>query len=138
MCAVNAGCRLRRVLCVLFVALLCGCASQEQRPAEVPASAVRIPSVKRSIWQQCTYDQSTDTDQCTIYGSDGRALERGVFVPYDGGSAVRGPDLRISDGGKLSGLDRIHLENGRILIPKSREQDLREFLDRATGKRRQP
>jgi hypothetical protein len=115
-----------------------GCAEQDKRPEGVPEAAVRIPSVKRSIWQECVFESTAVVDRCTIYGSDGHVLEQGVFVPYDGGSAVRSADLRITDGGKLSGVDRIHLQNGRVLIPKARESQLKEFLDWATGKRQQP
>ena len=115
--------------------LFIGCAEQDKRPEGVPETAVRIPSVKRSIWQECVFETTVDTDRCTIYGSDGRVLEQGIFVPYDGGSAVRSSDLRITDGGRLSGVDRIHLQNGRVLIPKARESQLKEFLDGATGKR---
>jgi hypothetical protein len=34
-----------------------------------------------------------------------------------------------------TGPDRIALRNGRILIPKAREAEMKRFLDRLTGKR---
>ena len=50
------------------------------------------------------------------------------FVPYDDGPPVPADQLRIAD--RNGGPDRVTLANGRILMPKSREADLRKFLDR--------
>lgn len=53
-------------------------------------------------------------------------LEEGEFVPYDGGYSASAEQLHIVEG--ISGPDRISLQNGRILIPKAREAQVRQFL----------
>jgi len=135
----NRG-RLLRIV-IVFVAMLAYVAvfnRAPKRPTNVPYRAVPIPVVKGVLWQSCTYDAEKAADHCTIQNSDGQIMYDEVFVPYDDGPAVQQPDLCITARTPYSGDDRIHLRNGRVLIPVSRKADLTRFLDWLNGKRAQP
>jgi len=107
-------------------------ALERSRPRNVPKGAAHVgPAI--GWWQYCVYDPERNMDTCRIWNRGGLILEEGEFVPYDGGSPAKAETLQISD--VISGPDRIALRNGRILIPKSREVEMKHFLDSVTGKR---
>jgi hypothetical protein len=107
-------------------------ALERSRPPNVRKEAVHVgPAI--GWWQYCIYDPEQDADTCRIWNRGGLILEEGEFVPYDGGSSAKADALQISD--VNSGPDRIGLLNGRILIPKTREAEMKRFLDGLTGKR---
>jgi hypothetical protein len=98
-------------------------------PTNVPKTAFLVPNWSGGWFQQCAYDAVSQTDHCRIWNFRGLILYNEQFVPYDAGAAAPTDQLVIVDRG--SGPDRVTLKNGRILIPKSREADLRRFLDRS-------
>ena len=105
-------------------------ALERSRPHNVPKDAVHVgPAV--GWWQYCVYDRAQDVDKCHTWNRGGLVLEEGEFVPYDDGVAATSGELRIGD--INSGPDRVELQNGRILIPKAREADMKRFLDSLTG-----
>src|SRR5579872_2911176 len=106
-------------------------ALERSRPSNIRKDAVHVgPAI--GWWQYCMYDPEQNVDTCRIWNRGGLILEEGEFVPYDGGSPAKAHALQISDAN--SGPDRISLLNGRILIPKTREVEMKRFLDGLTGK----
>jgi hypothetical protein len=106
-------------------------ALERSRPQNVSKDAVHVGGAI-GWWQYCTYDPVREVDICHIWNRGGLVLEEGTFVPYDGGPPSKTDALQIAD--VNNGPSEIDLRNGRILIPKAREAELRRFLDRATGK----
>jgi len=109
-----------------------------RRPANVPSNATLVDQPKGGLWQHCIFDPQTNTDRCQIYNWRGGLLYDEVFLAYDGTGAVVQADLRIPGYAALSGPDRVCLANGRILIPTSRYEEVKRYLDWVTGKRPQP
>jgi len=98
-----------------------------QWPSNVPKTAFLVPNWSGGWFQQCEYDAVAHANYCRIWNYGGLILYNEEFVPYDAGPAAPPEQLKIVD--RMSGSDRVTLKNGRILIPKSREADLRRFLD---------
>jgi len=135
--------RVRTVVLVIAAALVSAAqivmpsldrdALERSRPRNVPKGATHVgPAI--GWWQYCTYDPERDADTCHIWNRGGLILEEGEFVSYDGGPAAKADALQISD--VNCGTNCVSLQTGRILIPKSREADLRRFLDGLNGNRR--
>lgn len=97
-------------------------------PPNVPKSAFLVPNWSGGWYQDCQFKPETGKNHCRIWNFGGSTLYDEEFVPYDAGPPVPADQLRIVD--RNSGPDRVTLATGRILIPKSREADLRKFLDR--------
>lgn len=110
-------------------------AIEYHRPQNVPKDAVYVVT-SMGFWQHCRYDSGRQIDQCRIWNRSGLVLVEGDFVPYDGGLPATQDQLQIVDA--ESGPDRIALRNNRMLIPKSREAQMRRFLDWLNGKRATP
>lgn len=110
-------------------------AIEHHRPPNVPKDAVYVVT-SLGFWQHCTYDSGRRIDQCQIWNRVGAVLVEDDFVPYDGGLPATQDQLQIVDA--ESGPDRIALRNNRILIPKSREAQMRRFLGWLNGKRTTP
>jgi hypothetical protein len=94
------------ILPSLFIVSL-GCA---HRPANVPASAVKVDGV----FIDCSVEASIHANRCTIYkGDTGEALSSGQFVISGTGREAQSGDLKYaaSDG------SRIFLSDARILYP---------------------
>jgi hypothetical protein len=94
------------ILPSLFIVSL-GCA---HRPANVPASAVKVDGV----FIDCSVEASIHANRCTIYkGDTGEALSSGQFVISGTGREAQSGDLKYaaSDG------SRIFLWDARILYP---------------------
>ena len=124
--------------CVIALAAQVTAAARNQAarnyhwPATVPKTAFLVPNGVSGGWYQAC-DLDAQRDHCRIWNFGGKILYDEEFVPYDSGPPVAANELRIVD--RNSGPDRVTLQNGRILIPKSREADLRRFLDRTTSVR---
>lgn len=129
LCLTMSGCKLLQNQPVLL---------EHRRPANVPDDAALVDQPKGGLWQHCEAETAANTIRCQIYNWGGGLLYDEVFLPYDGGAAVLQVDLKIPRYAPLSGPDRICLQNGRILIPKSRYDEVKRHLDWATGKRTQP
>lgn len=111
---------------------------EHRRPANVPDDAALVDQPKGGLWQRCVAEKEGNANRCQIYNWGGALLYDEVFLPYDGGGAVNQVDIKIPRYAPLSGPDRVCLQNGRILIPKSRYDEVKRHLDWATGRRTQP
>ena len=124
--------------CLLMIQTL-GCNWSDQpvfleyrRPANVPSDAVLVQLSKGGAWQRCEVNSSTKQNRCQIFNWKGGVLYDETFLPYDEGLPVGSADLRIPRYVPAVGLDWICLENGRILLPESRFQELKSFLGKGT------
>jgi hypothetical protein len=119
--------------CVMAVAAHLTAAERDQAarnyhwPPNVLKAAFLVSNFSGGWYQTCDFDAERQKNHCRIWNFGGQILYDEEFVPYDSGPPVATNQLRIVD--RNSGPDRVTLQNGRILIPKSREADLREFLD---------
>lgn len=125
----------------LLVVQSTGCSWSDQpvlleyrRPTNVAANAVLVQLAKGGVWQRCWVDSATRKNRCQIFNWKGGLLYDETFLPYDQGSTVGLSDLRIPKYVPAVGPDWVCLENGRILLPESRFEQLKAFLDRTTPK----
>ena len=107
-------------------------ALERNRPQNVPAEAVRLIGFPRT-WQHCTYDSARNIDLCRIWNRKGVILAEGEFVPYDNAAPVTPDQLEIKSENSMP--QTVALRNGRVLIEKAREEDMRRFLDSFSGNR---
>ena len=105
------------------------------RPDGVSVDAVFVSGAKHGWWQQCTPAKTGQAVHCRIWNGEGLILEDEDFLPYDGESTVAAEELKISPDSTFPGPDRILLTNGRILLPRSRFDELKIFVDWLAGKR---
>jgi len=125
------------------VALLlsaCGHKSDVVRPENVPADAVFVRGAKIGWWQQCTPGSSGQPVHCRIWGGPNSTLilVDEEFLPYDGGPPPTADELKIAPDPTFPGPDRIILTNNRYLLPQSRFDELKKFVDWLNGKSDQP
>lgn len=119
--------------CVMAMAAQLTAAARDQAarnyhwPPNVPKAAFLVPNFSGGWYQACTFNAEGQQNHCRIWNFGGQILYDEEFVPCDSGPPVATNQLRIVD--RNSGPDRVTLQNGRILIPRSREADLRKFLD---------
>ncbi len=128
-------------LLIAFALLCCaGCARKSDvvKPDGVSADAIFVRGSKAGWWQQCTPANAGQTVHCRIWNGAGLILEDEEFLPYDGGSLLAAQELKISPGPTFPGPDRIFLTNGRILLPRSRFDEMKIFVDWLEGKRNTP
>jgi hypothetical protein len=104
----------------------------------VSVDAIFARGAKIGWWQQCTPAKAGQGVHCRIWNGSGLILEDGEFLPYDGGSTPAAEELQISPDSTFPGPDRIFLTNGRILLPRSRFDELKIFVDWLEGKRNTP
>jgi hypothetical protein len=108
--------RVRRLDLLLTIMFLSACSPWPElppRPANVPVDAVRLGGAKASWWVKCAYKSGANV--CSVFNSGGQVLEdNSVYRPYDGEPPVSDEELRIDP--KRSMIERLYLENGRILI----------------------
>ena len=128
--AVRVCCRSLNVqVLALFLHFSCGPNPNPVRPRGVPIDAVLIMSTKIGWWQHCAIMAEGQGVQCRIWNGLGLILENEEFLPYDGKVTPRADELRISPDPTFPGPDRIFLTNGRVLLPKSRFERLKKFVD---------
>ena len=108
------------------------------RPSGVSADAVFVRGAKTGWWQECTPAKAGQSVRCRIWNGAGLILEDEDFLPYDGGSTTAAEELKISPDPAFPGPDRVFLANGRILLPRSRFDELKLFVDWLEGKRTTP
>ena len=75
---------------------------------------------------------------CQIWNGVGLVLVAEEFLPYDGGPAPTAEELKIPTDANFAGPDRIFLANKRVLLPRSRFDELKKFVDWLEGKAREP
>ena len=109
---------------------------EHRRPPSVPSDAVLVQLAKGGVWQHCEVEASTGKDRCQIFNWRGGLLYDEIFLPYDQGPSVTTSDLRIPRYVPAVGPDWVCLENGRILLPASRFDELKAFLDKTTPRDR--
>lgn len=115
---------------ILFVH---ACADTRTRPPAVSHAAVWVEGGKWGYWQQCEVMDSRI--RCTIWNEGGKALLDEEFRPFDGGVLPTSTDLQLRRGGACTGPYQVCLKNGRILLPVSRYDELKAFLE---GRRLNP
>ncbi len=105
-----------------------------RRPPNVPSDAVLVQLAKGGVWQRCTLEATAGKNRCQIFNWKGGLIYDENFLPYDQGPTVGASDLRIPRYVPAVGPDWVCLENGRILLPASRFDQLKSFLDKTTPK----
>src|SRR5579859_6149111 len=114
----------------------CGRRSEVVRPAEVPSDATYVAGGKvGGWWQQCTSAKAGQAVHCRIWNGAGLVLVDEEFLPYDGGAPPTADELKIAPDPTFPGPDRIFLSNSRVLLPRSRFDELKIFVDWLEGKR---
>ncbi len=107
---------------------------EHRRPTNVPWDAVLVQLAKGGVWQRCEVASSAGKIRCQIFNWKGGLLYDEIFLPYDQGPAVPASDLKIPPYVPAVGPDWVCLRNGRILLPTSRFDQLKSFLDKSTPK----
>jgi len=122
------------IVAVLILCSACGRESAVARPNSVPSDATFVRGAKVGWWQRCTPAPGGQPVHCRIWSGAGLVLVDEEFIPYDGGAPPSAEDLRISVEPTFPGPDRIFLANGRVLLPRSRFDELKKFVDWLQGK----
>jgi len=109
---------------------LAGCSSERAvRPNAVPADAIYSAGGKiGGWWQRCDYDSVRLTVRCAVWNVRGEVLVDDAYDAYDG-KLVQRTELAISQENVHAGGGYIRLRNGRYLIPHSRFEQGKRFLD---------
>ena len=125
---------------VVAVALLCclACDDKVVRPPGVPGDATFVRGAKIGWWQRCTPGVGHEGVHCQIWNGAGLVLVDEEFLPYDGGPTPTPEELKIPSDANFAGPDRIFLANKRVLLPRSRFDELRKFVDWLEGKASSP
>lgn len=123
---------------LLLLCFVCGCASKVVRPQNVPADAVFVFGAKIGWWQQCIAADVEQRVHCRIWNGAGLVLLDEDILPYDGGPLPKAVELQIDPESTFSGPDRIILVNKRYLLPKSRFEELKKFVNWLEGKSDRP
>lgn len=103
-----------------------GCGSPP-RPAGVPAGSTWVEGAKTGWWQQCS-DLDAKITHCTIWNEGGEILLDEEFLPLDGGPPPPSDGLKLRGSGPCTGVYQVCLTNGRILLPQSRYDELKDFV----------
>jgi len=116
---------------MLLAVVSCGCVGERPpaRPSVVAADAVAVAGSKTVWWQQCTVAEADGSARCRIWNAGGLVLYDEIFLPYDERAQLTKAELTIAPEPTFPGPDRIWLSNGRVLLPKSRFEDLKKFVD---------
>jgi len=108
-------------------------AQDPKRPTNVPTGAVAVSIPKSNyLWKYCWYDPQDSDDHCRVFNGNGLIIIDDTFDPYDGGPPVPSEELRIDS--RRSFGDWVWLENGRILLPRSDFDQVKNLLDGIIGK----
>jgi hypothetical protein len=114
---------------IFWLTLALGACSRPTPPSGVDGSAVWVEGAKTGYWQVCS-DVGASGIHCTIWNRIGTMLENDTFLPLDG-EPVQNTDLKIRSSGACTGPYQVCLVDGRILLPKSRFQEMKAFIERA-------
>jgi hypothetical protein len=114
-------------LVILFFCAACQDKSEGVRSANVPLDAVFVFGPKVGWWQGCTVSASGQPVHCRIWNQGGKILEDEEFLPSDEGPPPTLDELKIAPDPPFEGPDRICLTNKRILLPKSRFEELKKI-----------
>src|ERR1035438_10827398 len=90
-----------------------------KRAEDVPTNAVFVKGSKAGWWQSCAkIDSGAIT--CRIVSRTGQILVDQEFLPYDGGPLPATSELVLDPKNRYSGVYRVCLKNGRILLDRKR------------------
>ncbi len=126
---------------VILLLSACGHKSEVARPENVPNDAIFVSGGKvGGWWQQCTPGGPGQPVHCRIWGGPNSTLVLvdEPFFPYDGGPPPNSEELKIAPEPTFPGPDRIILTSNRVLLPQSRFEELRKFVDWLNGKSDSP
>ena len=122
----------------LLLSLACGRRSDVVRPQSVSSDATYVLGGKLGgWWEECAFDAASRAPHCRIWNGAGLLLEDEEFLPYEGSLPTAG-ELKIPPDPKFPGPDRIFLSNGSVLLPRSRFDELKIFVDWLYEKRSTP
>ena len=128
-------------LAVAIILLLCSACSRSSdaaRPQGVSTGAVFVRGAKVGWWQECIPGTEGQAVHCRIWNEAGAVLVDEEFLPYDSGRAPTAEELKIPPDASFAGPDRIFLANKRVLLPRSRFEELKKFVDWLEGKASAP
>lgn len=117
------------LLTAFAVVLLVDC-GHPRRPPNVPAASTFVEGAKTGWWQHC--ESSGAAIHCAIWNKVGDVLLDEEFLPLDGGAIPSRDSMALRSGGPCTGVYQVCLSNGRILLPRSRFHELKDFIE---GKR---
>jgi len=120
-----------RILTIGFAVFCASCSREKPRPANVPVDAILIGAPKGAgVWQCCSLDGVGV--RCQIFNRSGLVLYDEPFVVYSGRVPSTSAEAKPSEKG---GEQWVRLRDGSILIPTSRQEQMRRALDWQFGKR---
>lgn len=128
-------------LAVSLGLLLCSACTRNSdvaRPQGVSTGAVFVRGAKIGWWQECAPAKEGQAVHCRIWNGTGVVLVDEEFLPYDGGPPPSSDELKISSDPTFPGPDRVFLTNSRVLLPRSRFDELKKFVDWLQGKASAP
>lgn len=106
----------------------CGC-SPPPRPPGVDPDSTWVESVKGGYWQRCGLT-TREGLRCTIWNQDGTVLVDEPFRSIDGGWATDAAALRrLRTSGPCTGAYQVCLADGRVLLPVSRFEEMKAFIE---------
>ncbi len=113
---------------LIAAVLLCfGCARPD-RPANVAEGSTWVQSVKGGYWQHCEGTSAGQT-HCTVWNQNGKVLVDDVFLAIDNGPIAPETLVRLRTAGPCTGTYQVCLADGRILLPASRFDELKAFIE---------
>lgn len=118
-----------KVAALFTIALWLAACSRPQLPHGVPESAAWVEGSKTGYWQWCQMG-ADNSIRCTIWNAGGIVLLGESFRPMDGGPLPTSQDLaKLRTSGPGTGPYQICLSDGRILLPDSRFDELKAFIE---------
>jgi len=127
----NDSRRRRWLVGVALVAAGCG----PSRPEAVPDDAISIQVSKGSyVWSRCEAADAKAA-RCWIWNGGGVVLEAGLFLPLDGGEAPSGAELKVLQRRDNASIRQVTLQNGRVLAPEAKFEELKAYYDKHHNKR---
>jgi len=89
--------------------------------------AVRVEGAKSGYWQLCSLGRSAEA-HCTVWNDGGTILKDEAYLPLDEGPTPHEGELQIRKGEICSGPYQVCLTNGRILLPESQFEQIKDFM----------
>ncbi len=123
---------LRGLGVIVPVFLYLGCSSEPSvvRPEGVAENAIYVAGGGKvgGWWQECKPVKGQGP-HCRIWNRSGLLLWDEEFLPYDQGPTPTPEETKIPARTWFPGPDRVCLGNGRILFPRTKFEELKQWLD---------
>jgi hypothetical protein len=100
------------------------------RPDNVHPDVTHLGGGAVGCWQYCWLEEKPEKLFCQYIMPKGTVRYEEEFLPYDGGPLPREEELEFVHSGYG---DAIRLSNGRYLLPSSRYEKVKKFIDRVEG-----